>query len=158
MGFPGQNKIVDLLYKQFLHQPEGLYVNKKLINNIYEEYLLLLNKGYTPAKYYKSTERYSPDTYKMAKIIGNNLSISHVFILYFFYYLWDLTRGGAIPMYVIDPKGHKEKESVKSKLLPKNQILKAGKDFFNFGKNTLKVAVVGGTVAVVLYLNSKAKK
>lgn len=158
MGFPGDNKISELLRIQYKHQPEGQYINKRLINNIHTEYLSLLSIGHQPANYNLSTRRYSKNTYDMAKIIGNNLSISNIVVLFFFFNLWDLVRRGKLPVFVLDPKGYKKKEGIKKNLLPKNKILDFGKNIVDYGKNTIMIAVVGGTIAVALYYSSKAKK
>ena len=158
MGFPGDGKISELLQNQYKHQPEGDYINKRLINNIHSGYLSLLSEGYKPADYDNSTQRYSQGTYKMSRIIGDNLNISNVVVLFFFYNLWDLARKGKIPLYVLDPEGFKKKEKIKKSLLPENKLLNMGKGVLNYTKNTIAVAVVGGTLAVALYFSSKAKK
>lgn len=155
LGWRGE--VIDYMKKRLKGVATFKAVNLNNINNMNREYLSLLgSKKFKKADIESGTGdlvKWTPQTYKMARVISDRLNVNNLLVLNFFLALYNLSRAGTIPFKVWSPVEFAASERAKGKLTVQKGILgKAGTMFKRAQFGLLPLAVAGGLIGGVILM------
>lgn len=165
MGFGWTDNVKSYL----LRLTKGLpYLRKyatrtRIILNLNTQYMALIVQGYKPINILSGSGdfiKWNKESYKMASIISEKMGLPKVFVLYYFLAIFNLARGGKIPLSKWNPKADVEAKKLKNKLSTEKNVFTKIADSLKAGveKTTNKIVVpivVVGSIGLLLYIKDK---